>query len=309
MKKQLLALTLCLCLFSLTSFGQETGLPFNFQGYSAAPDGKPLASTAITVKFTLYIEGNTALTHEEEHNVTTDEFGVFSTKIGDSTAVSTLNSKVPFQALNFHVYTYKLKVEVKQASGGSYTQISDEVMSSVPYAKTAENGVPTGTIVSFAGGLNDIPAGWVYCNGALHNPNDPEWQKLFKVLDYRWGQSGTDFRIPDLRGSFLRGCNDGSGRDPEYGIRTNPLGGTAVADQPGTYQGDAIKDHQHRYWDVYSSDWIGNATIPRPTHAISPSDSQLQTKGFDFSKLTTETINSSSETRPKNWSVYYIIKK
>src|SRR5205085_8916260 len=79
---------------------------------------------------------------------------------------------------------------------------------------------PVGTVMAFAGPFNKIPAGWELCDGRLLT-RDASTQALFDVIGTTWGSNdngAATFRLPDLRGRFLRGLdaspNTGvSGRD------------------------------------------------------------------------------------------------
>lgn len=37
--------------------------------------------------------------------------------------------------------------------------------------KVAENSIPSGTILMWSGGLNQIPSGWVLCDGTKNTPD------------------------------------------------------------------------------------------------------------------------------------------
>jgi microcystin-dependent protein len=93
-----------------------------------------------------------------------------------------------------------------------------------------------------------IPAGWLECNG--QEVHIDAFQELYHVLYFNggatpavWGiaaNPATHFRIPDLRGIFLRGVDNNSGRDPDVAIRISP-----VLDHQGvgSYQLDEVKAH------------------------------------------------------------------
>jgi hypothetical protein len=55
------------------------------------------------------------------------------------------------------------------------------------------------------------PIGWLKCNGAL--VSRLAYPQLFAKIGYTYGGAGNDFRLPDLRGEFLRGWDDGRGID------------------------------------------------------------------------------------------------
>lgn len=55
------------------------------------------------------------------------------------------------------------------------------------------------------------PLGWLKCNGEL--VSKLVYVDLFNAIGYSYGGSGDFFRLPDLRGEFLRGWDDGRGVD------------------------------------------------------------------------------------------------
>lgn len=89
--------------------------------------------------------------------------------------------------------------------------------------------------------------GWIECDGRTLNVSD--YPELFKVLGNSFGTTniGATFKIPDLRGVFVRGWNHGAGADPEASSRgpadpSNPHPGWtgAQGDAVGSRQGDAL---------------------------------------------------------------------
>ena len=107
-----------------------------------------------------------------------------------------------------------------------------------------------------------------------------------------FGDPLTDFRVPDMRGVFLRGVADANGADPDRNSRTASAIGGNTGNQVGSYQGDAFKSHSH---SVTSRNVAGSGGNRVWTH-ISPNETQ-------------STGNTGgSETRPKNVYVNYIIK-
>lgn len=81
-------------------------------------------------------------------------------------------------------------------------------ISPVPQALVAAQSAdasPVGTIVAYAGMEDGLPEGWMVCDG--RSLQRTSFAILFSRLGTRWGGTpdGEDFRIPDLRGSMLRG--------------------------------------------------------------------------------------------------------
>ena len=70
---------------------------------------------------------------------------------------------------------------------------------------------PTGSVYTFAG--STVPTGWLKCNGALLSRTT--YAALFAVIGttYGAGDGSTTFALPDLRGEFVRGFDDGRGVD------------------------------------------------------------------------------------------------
>ena len=86
--------------------------------------------------------------------------------------------------------------------------------------------VPSGAVLYFAG--QTAPAGWLKANGAAVSRT--AYAALFAAIGttYGAGDGSTTFNLPDLRGEFIRGWDDGRGID---------LGRVL-----GSAQGDAIRN-------------------------------------------------------------------
>jgi microcystin-dependent protein len=89
--------------------------------------------------------------------------------------------------------------------------------------------VPAGMVGHFA--MSAPPAGWLRANGALVSRTT--FADLFAAIGTTFGagNGSTTFALPDLRGEFLRGWDDGRGVDA----------GRAL----GSAQGGAFQDHTH----------------------------------------------------------------
>lgn len=331
MKKiRIVSAVIFLLIFSFTgSFAQYSTKGFSFQGYAVGSDGKALASAAITAKFTFIPSSGTGLTYSEEQNLTTDIYGVFTSIIGSSTATNKTGG--PFEVLNFTSVYYKLKVEVKKTSGGSYTTISDQDLNAVPYAKSADNGVPVGTIISFAGPTSKIPAGWTVCDGRQLDGTTAQYKQLYDMIGNSWGGSGTNFNLPDLRGAFLRGVNEGKTgtySDPNASTRSASNSGGNTGDKVGTIQTDQTRSHVHGGSGYTDTDGAhqhkGHVTAradnddnDMPFNYLTYDDVNYYYNTIDIKSngsehrhhfsMTTDATGG-NETRPVNAAVYYIIK-
>ncbi|WP_158253623.1 phage tail protein [Chromobacterium alticapitis] len=78
----------------------------------------------------------------------------------------------------------------------------------------AAQGVPSGAIMHFA--MEKAPEGWLKADGKAYAKKD--YSALFSAIGdvYREAKNTDDamFNVPDLRGEFIRGWDDGRGVDP-----------------------------------------------------------------------------------------------
>lgn len=160
--------------------------------------------------------------------------------------------------------------------------------------------VPVGTVVTYAGVLHAssiaklYELGWLPCNGEEQPTKD--FADLFSVIGYSHGGSGDKFRVPDLRGRFVRGVDAGAKRDPDAGFRKEAAAGGNKGDQVGSVQGDEIRKHSHSVPNVPQG--LHWATDMLEKYYVSQWNSQSR----DSSEV------GGSETRPVNVALNYIIR-
>lgn len=284
-----------LFVFLLSSVAIMAQNGISFQGIARDPQGNAIAGQTISVKFSIGDD------FSETQNLETDNFGVFSATIGSVETTS-------FNDLVFANIDENLKVEVDG------TIIYDDKFNAVPYAKAAENGVPPGSIMPFGGPKSNVPQGWLYCDGTSY-ASTGMYGKLFEAIGYAWGDDGGKFRVPDLRGYFLRGTSDATGIDPDRANRVAKYGGGNTGDNVGSYQGDAFEQHNHtgsasggNHYHYLGS--RGFETNGAPGSDGSQDDSHIRTRpgGSHTHTLNINNAGSSSETRPENANVIFIIK-
>ncbi len=107
----------------------------------------------------------------------------------------------------------------RQASGGGDGQrkegfiltadsLGNLASSDVPVTTINQN-CPPGTIVMWID--EKAPSGWVLCNGQAYDGSQSQYANLFNVIQTRYGGSGTNFNVPDLKGRFPLGFGQGTG--------------------------------------------------------------------------------------------------
>ena len=109
--------------------------------------------------------------------------------------------------------------------------------------------VPIGTILPYGGDVKSSAGklreqGWLICDGAAYSKVD--YSELVEVIGTAFGSSSSSqFNVPDLRGRFVRGLDDGSGRDPDAKSRTYSAQGGYEGNNVGSVQMDAMQGHKH----------------------------------------------------------------
>lgn len=302
-------------LISFGAFAQNSGLGFNYQAVVRNADGILLANSDVTLRISLY-PGQTAAspTWIETHNAHTDFSGSFGITVGkgmrDGSSIA-----AKYADINFASVYYWMKIEIKE--GSNYREVSFAQLPSSPYSEVAysSSGVPAGMIVPFAGPAENIPSGWLLCDGA--EVSRSAYPNLYKAIGVCWGEgdANTTFNLPDLRGMFLRGVSGESGRDADADTRTMLIAdkGGNTGNNVGSYQNDAIRNITGSTHAVDNKKAIKEKT----TGAFYVKDENIQGCGkgdndnarlyFDASR-SVGADHVGSDNRPQNVYVTYIIK-
>jgi len=118
---------------------------------------------------------------------------------------------------------------------------------SAPYALTAKNGVPRGSILPYSG--TTPPDGWLLCNGSEQNTAD--YPELASILGVTWGTAAANkFKLPDLRGLTLIGAGTGAALS---GLTARSLG-DYLGEEQHTLTEAEMPSHTHSYTDYYHDD-------------------------------------------------------
>ena len=155
-----------------------------------------------------------------------------------------------------------------------------------------------GFIQAHAGG--SIPIGWVACDGSALSQTD--YADLFGAIGSSWNTatnpttgsaysapSAGQFRVPDLRGVFVRGIGTPSG------VSAVTLGG---------YQPDRVQPHSHNLYANTGDTSSGSTTVVELKLHTSATTNEFMVHGSGA-----DNPNAiGNETRPRNVGVNYIIK-
>ena len=135
---------------------------------------------------------------------------------------------------------------------------------------------PAGAVITFAS--STAPNGYLKCNGALVSRTT--YAALFAAIGTTFGagDGSTTFKLPDLRGYFVRGWDDSRGVDTGRTL--------------GTTQEDELKSHSHTT-SVYHTN-IGGIYYGGT--------------GGNMGATSGTNATGGTETRPKNIALLYCIK-
>lgn len=164
----------------------------------------------------------------------------------DGTVLTQAQLHQAFLSVEDFVNLVKLDEENIQPGSITNQSIADSTIitskyqtASIILAKLAQDVVdkllPSGVTVPFAG--TAVPSGWLYCDGSAISRT--VYAALFAAIGtlHGNGDGSSTFNIPDLKGRFIRGQDDGAGRDPYAGTRTASQVGGATGDSVGSVFG------------------------------------------------------------------------
>lgn len=164
---------------------------------------------------------------------------------------------------------------------------------------TGKNNImPTGCVMLFANA--SVPSGWAKCNGVAVSRTSSTYHDLFLAIGtiYGSGDGVNTFNLPDLRGEFVRGWDDGRGVDT----------GRAI----GSHQDQQLEKHKHiasnNDCQSYASiNGIGTGSYNTWCDSSGSATNSSAALTGDGSH-TEQTAKLGTETRPRNTAMMYCIK-
>lgn len=158
--------------------------------------------------------------------------------------------------------------------------------------------LPTGAVMLFAN--SSVPSGWAKCNGVAVSRTSSTYSALFAAIGtlYGAGDGVNTFNLPDLRGEFVRGWDDGRGVDTGRVL--------------GSHQDQQMEYHKHiasnNDCQSYSSvNGVGTGTYNQfcDTNGVTTGSGAALTGDGSH---TEQTAKMGQETRPRNTAMMYCIK-
>jgi microcystin-dependent protein len=197
----------------IESFSPLTGVPVGFVGDSGLAARLQYTTSGSTWNWVNYIA------NDAETRYLKDQAGTVGTTNLASNAVTTA------KITDANVTVAKLE-NTLDLSSKTVTLPDNSITASMLQSGAA---VPSGAVFYFA--ANSAPSGYLEANGAAISRTT--YAALFAVVGttFGTGDGSTTFNLPDLRGEFLRGWDNGKGTDSGRTF--------------GSFQADEFKSHTH----------------------------------------------------------------
>jgi microcystin-dependent protein len=160
--------------------------------------------------------------------------------------------------------------------------------------------IPPGTIAPFGGGT--VPTGWILCDGSAISRTT--YSALFDAISTTYGSGDglSTFTLPNAQGVFLRGAG------------SQTISAVSYSATRGASQPDALQNITGNF-NVFKSDWsaISGGAFSSPgtdgSNGFSGTSSgSMALRRYNFDASGSPNARTSTETRPANIGVNYIIK-
>ena len=172
-------------------------------------------------------------------------------------------------------------------------------------------GVPTGAVFCVA--VATIPTGYLECNGAAVNRTT--YAALFSFIgtQYGAGNGSSTFNLPDLRGEFVRGFDNGRGVDSGRSIGSSQSGQNLSHDHDADASATSnVSDpgHRHPSRGYGNDDDGGNQFTGSGNNSVRNNAIEDATTGISVATNVSIDVDNDggNEARPRNVAMMYIIK-
>mgnify|MGYP003312052876 CR=1 FL=1 len=174
-------------------------------------------------------------------------------------------------------------------------------------------GVPSGSVFCMA--VDVVPTGYLECDGSAVSRTT--YAALFAVIGslYGTGDGSSTFNLPDLRGEFIRGYDNGRGIDNARPLASSQGGSNLSHSHTATSTSNVTDSGHFHTTNVDNANLFpahGGVTIGYGGSGGYPATNFGQmsttTTGVTVATSTSVANDGGSETRPRNIAMMYIIK-
>jgi len=205
----------------------------------------------------------------------------------------------------YHMVTEELRAVVA-AAGLTPDHLALNQLATAIAALSAVSAVPAGTVVYLA--MSTVPAGWLKANGAA--VSRATYAALFAAIGTTFGvgDGGTTFTLPDLRGEFIRGWDDGRGADAGRTLGSWQVATAFMGDGDGVNPGvPSLNDSTHKTVLGFDLD-----TAPANATGLTIHYCQTVSSAAGITGIHTDggasTVTEFARTRPRNVALLACIK-
>ena len=180
-------------------------------------------------------------------------------------------------------------------------------------------GVPSGSVFCMA--VATVPSGYLECNG--DTVSRTTYAALFAVIGTQYGSTNSgNFKVPDLRGEFVRGFDNGRGADSGRSIASSQGASNASHNHSISLSGNtstrSLTGAVTKISEGFNAVGTASGVFSKTNDGNSPiteSASTSPVSGFTFDGSHNHTFSASGtsgnqggEARPRNIAMMYIIK-
>ena len=182
-------------------------------------------------------------------------------------------------------------------------------------------GVPSGSVFCMA--VATVPSGYLECNGAAVSRTT--YAALFAIIgtNYGTGNGSSTFNLPDLRGEFVRGFDNGRGADSGRSIASSQGASNAPHNHSislsGTTSTKSLTGSVTRIAETMAAFGTASGVFSKRSNVNTPTTPNATDSspagGFDMDASHNHTFsasgtsgNNGTEARPRNVAMMYIIK-
>ena len=182
-------------------------------------------------------------------------------------------------------------------------------------------GVPSGSVFCMA--VATVPSGYLECNGAAVSRTT--YAALFAIIgtNYGTGNGSSTFNLPDLRGEFIRGFDNGRGADSGRSIASSQSASNASHNHSislsGTTSNKSLTGSVTRIAETMAAFGTASGVFSKTSNINTPTTPNATDSspagGFSMDASHDHTFSASgtsgsqgSEARPRNVAMMYIIK-
>jgi microcystin-dependent protein len=280
--------------------GIETGAQVNQNAFSnVVVNGTTIHADGQTDTIELVEGTNIALTADaasEKVTIAVTGKVASAAQADNATSADGATKLVTARAINGVAFDGTADITITaEANGGNADTLNGKSASDI-ISSCSSYGVPSGAIQYFA--MQTAPAGWLEADGTAVSRT--EYASLFAATGtlYGEGDGSLTFSLPDLRGEFVRGFDNGRGVDIDRTL--------------GSKQEDATKKHMHAVISYPFRSGTSSYILPTEQDGLNVYSGSLNGLSVSAgSQCTAEigtTLTGGNETRPRNVALLACIK-